>query len=199
MGSISGNTRKTKEKKYEKQKKNNTNTKRGNDSCSWRERQREWVRERGEWKSCWCASLTAVSGRSTCALKRRHRANDNGATTSRARQPITNRNRIKIRIEVAIGIYPYLSVFVSVSFSRGVGLLAQNAHVQVSIGNLTKTNIIIMWIAEWIPSECVPTSSVECWMVCAKRIEALPRSRRRIRANAVEFQLKNRTCSSSTV
>lgn len=63
-----------------------------------------------------------------------------------------------------------LSLSVSVSFSRGVGLLAQNAHVQVSIGNLTKTNIIIMWMAEWIPSECVPTSSVECWMngVCQK-------------------------------
>lgn len=159
-----------------------------------KEQERAGERERGEWKSCWCASLTAVSGRSTCALKRRHRADDdddNGATTNRARQPITTRYRIRIKItiEVAIGIYCYLCLILSGSWATCPKRTRSSFNREFD----KDENIIIMWIAEWIPSECVcvPTSSVECcWMVCAKRIEALPRSRRRIQANAVEFQLK---------
>lgn len=173
MGSISGNTRKTKEKIW-KTKKKHTHTKRGNDSCSWRERAREREGERGEWKSWWCASLTAVSGRSTCALKRRHRADDDddddGATTNRARQPITNRirTRIKIRIEVAIGIYRYLCLCLILSGSWATCPKRTRSSFNREFDK--DENIIIMWIAEWIPSECV-CADFECWVlngVCQK-------------------------------
>lgn len=119
------------------------------------EKERERAGERGEWKSCWCASLTAVSGRSTCALKRRHRADDDndGATTNRARQPITNRIRIRIKItiEVAIGIYRYLCLILSGSWATCPKRTRSSFNREFD----KDENIIIMWIAEWIPSVCV--------------------------------------------